>query len=122
MSRHNSPVTVPVLNRLFVTSEFIMQKSQYMGNLSFFISSIFIQLSNKLLRRGKKIFIYSVLVKFYFLNLVLFVNFCNSHVCLNHISLLLLCKTTLAFAAFKLSCQDLGLLARSVELETEDAT
>lgn len=49
-----------VFNRLFVTLEFIMQKSEYMGNLSFTSSSIFIRLSNKLLRRGKKILLYSI--------------------------------------------------------------
>jgi len=81
MSCQNSPVSAPVLHRLFLTSEFITQKSEYMGNLSFISSSIFIQLSNKLLKRGKKSWLS------FTLNWVLFVNFCKNYVCLNHISL-----------------------------------
>lgn len=65
--------------------------------------------------------LYSVLVKFYFLNFVLFANFCKSCICLSQISLFQLCKKSLKFA-FKLNCQDLGLLATSTKFQTEDAT
>lgn len=63
ISCQNSPVAIPALN---VTSEFIMQKSEYVGNLSFISSSIFVQLSNKLLRIGKKTCFTVSWISFYF--------------------------------------------------------
>lgn len=49
---HHTLVTIPAVNSLFVTSEFITQKSEYVSNLSFNGRSIFMQLSNKLLKGG----------------------------------------------------------------------
>lgn len=51
---HNTLNTIPAVNSLFVTSEFSTQKSEYVSNLSFNSRSIFMQLSNNLLGRGRK--------------------------------------------------------------------
>lgn len=118
ISCQNSPVAIPALN---VTSEFIMQKSEYVGNLSFISSSIFIQLSNKLLRMGGKKTCFTVSwVSFYFWIWSCLLIFAKAMFV--WIMFLLVRETTLKFASFKLNCQDLGLLAGSIELETEDAT
>lgn len=53
---HSTLVAIPAVSSLFVTSEFIMQKSEYVSNLSFNSRSNFMELSNKLLGEGESCF------------------------------------------------------------------